>query len=130
VNARTDVYLRRLTPPEGALAETLARAKRYAAAGADGLFVPGLSETSAIRAVTSAVGLPLNLLVLPKLPPVAELRECGVRRLSAGSGVFAAAFGAARRAALQLLGEGRYEAMYSGPIAYGEMNALFARPGR
>src|SRR5581483_1801166 len=41
VNARTDTYLRNLFPPERRLAETLARAERYRAAGADGIFVPG-----------------------------------------------------------------------------------------
>ena len=130
VNARTDVYLVKLTRPESALEETIARAKRYASAGCDGLFVPGLHEASAIRAVVGAVQLPLNLLVLPQLPTVAELRDCGVRRLSAGSRVFAAAFGTARRAVKQLLSEGRYESLFSESVAYAEMNALFPKPGR
>jgi hypothetical protein len=33
VNARTDVYLRRLVPPEQAVAETIERGRRYLAAG-------------------------------------------------------------------------------------------------
>ena len=63
--------------------------------------------------------------MLPKLAPVAELRSLGVRRLSAGSSICAAALGTARRAAKQLLAEGRYEELYAGPVAYAEMNALF-----
>jgi len=130
VNARTDVYLKRLTPPERAASETIARARRYAEAGCDGLFVPGLAETGAIRAIAAAGRVPLNLMVLPQLPPVAELRACGVRRVSAGSAVCAAALGAARRAAKQLLAEGRYESLFSEPVAYAEMNALFPMPAR
>jgi len=130
VNARTDVYLKRLVPPERAVEETVARGKRYAEAGCDGLFVPGLGETAAIRSVAGAIQLPLNLMVLPKLSPVAELRACGVRRLSAGAAVCAAALGAARRAAKQLLAEGRYESFFSEPVAYAEMNALFPQSGK
>ncbi len=129
VNARTDVFLKRLTPPERAADETIARGRRYAEAGCDGFFVPGLSEPGAIRAIVGAVQLPVNVLVLPSLPPVAELRACGVRRLSAGSAVCAAAAGAARRAVKQLLVEGRYEGLFADPVAYTEMNALFPMQG-
>ncbi len=129
VNARTDVILKRLVPPERAIEETLARAKRYQEAGCDGLFVPGVSRREAIEAITGAVSVPLNVLVLPNLAPVADLRAWGVRRLSAGSGVAAAALGAARRAVKQLLEAGRYESLYAEPVAYPEMNALFPEPG-
>ena len=54
VNARTDVYLKRLAPPERAVAETIARGKRYQEAGCDGLFVPGLSQRDAIQAIAAA----------------------------------------------------------------------------
>ena len=129
VNARTDVYLKKLAPPERAVDETVARGRRYQEAGCDGLFVPGLRERDAIQAIAGAVALPLNVMVLPSLPPVADLRACGVRRVSAGSAVAAAALGAARRAAKQLLAEGRYESLYAEPVAYAEMNALFPPPG-
>src|SRR3546814_6416001 len=46
VNARTAVYLRGLVGEEQRVAETLARGKRYRDAGAAGLFVPGLADTS------------------------------------------------------------------------------------
>ena len=130
VNARTDVYLKRLVPPERAVAETIARAGRYRDAGCDGLFVPGLGQRDAIESIAGDIALPLNVMVLPSLAPVAELRKWGVRRLSAGSAVAAAALGAARRAAKQLLEEGRYEGLYVEPVGYAEMNALFPGPGR
>src|SRR5262245_15548086 len=86
VNARCDVYLRRLVPAEGAVAAALERGRRYHAAGCDGLFVPGVHEPAAIRAIARGLPeLPLNVLWLAGLPPLAELRALGVRRLSAGS---------------------------------------------
>jgi len=129
VNARTDVYLKKLAQPERAVDETIARASRYQEAGCDGLFVPGLSSREAIESIAGAITLPLNVMLLPNLPPVAELRAWGVRRVSAGSAVAAAALGAARRAVKQLLEEGRYQSLYSEPVAYGEMNSLFPAPG-
>jgi 2-methylisocitrate lyase-like PEP mutase family enzyme len=128
VNARTDVLLRGLVPPERAVAETLERARRYRDAGCDGLFVPYLSDAAAIRAIVGGTDLPLNVMVLPSLPPVAELGELGVRRVSAGSAIAQAAYGIAARAAKQFLGEGRYDSMFEKSATYGEMNALYARP--
>ena len=48
VNARTDVYLRGLVPVERRIEETLAREVLYRAAGADGLFVPGIADRGEI----------------------------------------------------------------------------------
>ncbi len=124
VNARCDVYLRGLTAPEAALAETLARAERYRAAGCDGVFVPRVREAAAIRAIVAALGeVPLNVLATAGLPPLAELRGLGVRRLSAGSGIAALAYGTTQRAAVRFLADGGLPA--EGAVAYAEMNGLF-----
>jgi 2-methylisocitrate lyase-like PEP mutase family enzyme len=131
VNARTDVYLRRLVPAERAVEEVAARARAYRSAGCDGLFVPRLADADAIRAVVAAVDpLPLNLMAVPDLPPAAELRALGVRRLSAGSAIAEAASGLARRLATAFLADGRSSEL-SSPTAveWSAMNALFAKPG-
>ena len=126
VNARTDVYLRRLVPPERAVAETIERARRYRAAGCDGVFVPALTDPDAIGSIAVAIGLPLNVMVVPRLPPVAQLRTLGVRRVSAGAALAQAAYGIARRAATQFLTEGVYDAMFETTADYTELNALFS----
>ena len=125
INARTDVYLRGLAPADGAVAESLARGARYAAAGADGLFVPGVADPEAIRAIAAGSSLPVNVLVVPGLPPVAELAALGVARISAGSGIAQTAAGIARRAAREFLDKGRYETMLERDADYGTLNALF-----
>ena len=63
VNARTDVYLKALAPPERAVEESISRGLKYREAGAEGLFVPGIVDPAAIRQVAAGVPLPLNVLV-------------------------------------------------------------------
>ncbi|MGZ3447807.1 MAG: isocitrate lyase/PEP mutase family protein [Myxococcaceae bacterium] len=126
VNARTDVYLKALTPPERAADEVIARGLKYREAGADGLFVPAIVDPASIRKVVAAVSLPLNVLVWAKLPSVSELGALGVHRVSAGSGISSAVHGLTRRAARQFLGGGGYDAIFEGAMPYPELNALFA----
>lgn len=126
VNARTDVYLKNLAPAERRLEETLARASRYRAAGADGIFVPGLTDAGAIREIASAVGLPLNVLARPGLPPASELEALGVRRLSAGSWLASAALATVASRAAAFLREGASDPLTAGAMPYADVNALFA----
>ena len=129
MNARCDVYLRRLVPPESAVAEALERARRYRAAGCDGVFVPGARESEAIRALASGLGeVPLNLMWLPGLPALAELRALGVRRLSAGSAIAQRAYATAARAAQRFLESGDLDPAEPS-FTHPEMNALFASFG-
>ena len=125
INARTDVYLRRLAQGEAAVAETVRRARLYADAGASGIFAPGVSEPDAISALTGQIALPLNVLARPGLPDGAELQALGVRRLSAGSGICQSLYGQTKRLTLGFLADGASGPMSEGAMPYGEINALF-----
>lgn len=125
VNARTDVYLKNLAPPERRLEETLARAARYRAAGADGIFVPGVTDGSSIGAIASRVELPLNVLARPGLPPASELEALGVRRLSAGSWLASAALATVASRAAAFLRDGASDALTAGVMPYADVNVLF-----
>jgi len=127
VNARTDVLLRRLVPAEQTVAEVLERGVRYARAGADGLFVPLIVEPEAIRKITGAFALPVNVLAVPALAPVAELRALGVRRLSAGSAVTQLALASAQAAVERFLADGRSAELFVTPTPLKGMNALLKR---
>jgi len=96
VNARTDTHWQR----PGDLAEALRRVRLYADAGADGVFVPGLSEPADIEAVVAAVDVPVNVVFLPDRHTVAALTDLGVRRISTGSLLFRAALAASVETAL------------------------------
>lgn len=125
VNVRTDVFLRALAPAGERVAETVRRAALYREAGASGLFVPGIADAGDIAAVVAAIGLPLNVMALPSLPPPSRLRELGVRRLSAGTAIGEAAFGQAQAAIAEFLATGRVTAPSPG---YGALNALMVTP--
>ncbi|MEX5720409.1 isocitrate lyase/phosphoenolpyruvate mutase family protein [Geodermatophilus maliterrae] len=75
------------------LAATLDRARRYVAAGADGVFVPGRLTEAQIAALTAELPVPVN--VLAGDHPLPRLAELGVRRVSTGSLLFRAALDAA-----------------------------------
>lgn len=126
VNARTDVYLRGLAPEPQRVQETLARAARYRDAGADGLFVPGASAQEQVREIAAGCGLPLNLLARAALPPAAQLREWGVRRLSAGSDLAQSAHARVRALAAGFLHDGDSRPLSEQALPYSELNALFA----
>src|ERR1700751_5550080 len=55
INARTDVYLNDSESPEKQIQETIARAALYHDASADGIFVPGLCDAEAIKAIVPEV---------------------------------------------------------------------------
>ncbi|MFE3196050.1 isocitrate lyase/phosphoenolpyruvate mutase family protein [Nocardia sp. NPDC059240] len=94
VNARTDTHWLGIDPDS-----TLERVLHYEKCGADGIFVPGVTDPAGIRALTSALTAPLNVLFSPTGPTVAELAELGVRRVSTGSLLYRAALAAAVRTA-------------------------------
>lgn len=91
------------------LDDTLARLVAYREAGADVVYAPGLRDLSAIGRVAGEVGLPLNVLALPGGPTVAELESVGVRRVSVGSALTSAAYGALVAGARELLDRGTSE---------------------
>ncbi|MEU6369579.1 isocitrate lyase/phosphoenolpyruvate mutase family protein [Streptomyces sp. NPDC046931] len=124
VNARIDTCLR----GAGGLGETLERAAAFLAAGADGVFVPGVVDPVTVKALAEGIEGPLNVMAGPGAPPVPELAALGVARVSAGPGIAQAVHGLVHRAARELLDAGTYET-WAGGLAYGELNGLF-RTGR
>lgn len=120
INAGSDVYWRQAGPPERRFAETVRRLRAYAAAGADCVFVPGFPEagtdTARGRALIGALvreldGIPLNLLADGALPPVAQLQDLGVRRLTVGSALYRLGMASVCAALGELLRSGRQDAL-------------------
>ncbi|RZB15424.1 isocitrate lyase/phosphoenolpyruvate mutase family protein [Streptomyces sp. F001] len=91
VNARTDTYW----TGDGDRRETLARLDTYQQAGADGVFVPGLTDPAEITTLVRHLDVPLNILYSPTGPSVAHLTDLGVRRVSLGSLLYRRSLGAA-----------------------------------
>ncbi|CCH31621.1 isocitrate lyase/phosphoenolpyruvate mutase family protein [Actinosynnema sp. NPDC047251] len=120
VNARVDVYFF----GDASVADTLRRAEAYLAAGANGVFVPGVADPETIAELAKNLDAPLNVLAGGGSPTVAELASLGVARVSVGQGLAAAAYSAAHRSAVELLTEGTYTV--GGEIDYGRLNGLLS----
>ena len=127
VNARTDLLLHELGDEATRVERTIERLRAYAAAGADGVFAPGVTDGATIRRIAQAVDAPFNVLAVPSSPSVAELAEFGVARISLGSWPARIAFGAAREAARELYERGTYSFATAPAMTYAESNALFGR---
>ena len=86
LNARTDVFF---TAPADQhsrtmVAAALERARAYAAAGADGLFAPGLKDVELIRELCEGSPLPVNIMLDDTKASVARLASLKIARLSYG----------------------------------------------
>ena len=92
------------------LDDTIARLVAYRDAGADAVYAPGLVDLDQIAAVVEAVEVPVNVLALPSGPTIPDLASVGVRRVSTGSQLAGAAYGALVAGAqeLQSAGTSRY----------------------
>jgi 2-methylisocitrate lyase-like PEP mutase family enzyme len=123
VNARVDTYLRAAGDPAARLEETLTRAAAYVAAGADGIFVPGVTDPRTVSALVEGVSVPLNIMAGPGAPDVAALSALGVARISLGSSIAQAAYAVVRRAAREALTTGTYTTL-AGGLDYPELNGL------
>jgi len=108
------------------LADTIARLRAYAEAGADCLFAPGLRTHEDIAAVVAAVApKPVNLLVGSASDlTVNDIAALGVRRISVGAGLARTAWGSVMRAARTLAEQGRFDGLAGGATG-AEVNALF-----
>lgn len=126
INARTDVFLYRVGVSEARLGDVLARSSAYAKAGADSLFVPGLTDLQVITELAESSPLPLNVMAGSCAPLVAELAAAGVRRVSIGTAIAQAAYTLANRAATELFTTGSY-AELEAALDFGTINSLFAR---
>ncbi|MYM21831.1 isocitrate lyase/phosphoenolpyruvate mutase family protein [Duganella sp. FT135W] len=127
INTRTDVYLRGLAPESERVAEVLRRAALYQAAGANGLFVPGICKVEEIKTVAASAGLPLNVMDWPGLPSNEELHQLGVARFSAGSGISQALWAVAAGMAKDFLATGNAGPLIAQAMPYGDLQALFVK---
>ena len=126
INARTDVFLLQVGSLESRLGEAVRRANLYHAAGADCLFVPGVIDAVTIVELVQGIDGPINIMVRPGAPTLAELGELGVARVSLGPALALAALAATQRVALELLEAGTYNELESA-LSFADANGLFAR---
>lgn len=109
------------------LKDTIRRLVAYADAGADVLFAPGLKTPEEITAVVKAVA-PRPVIVVMGLSggnfSLQQLQDLGVKRVSLGSSLARAAYGAFFRAAEEILQQGTF-GFAAHAKSYAELNKLF-----
>jgi 2-methylisocitrate lyase-like PEP mutase family enzyme len=88
------------------LDDTIARLRAFRDVGANAVYAPGLVDRDDIARVVKEVAAPVNVLALRGAPPIGELADLGVRRVSTGGGLARVAYGAMLRAAEELRGLG------------------------
>ena len=108
------------------LAETIARLKAYAEAGADCLYAPGIRTREQIRAVVDAVApKPVNLLIgWASDLTVADVAALGVRRISVGGALARSAWGGFMLAARRIAEQGRFDG-FADAASGAELNKFF-----
>ncbi len=122
LTARAENYL--VGRPD--LKDTIARLQAYQEAGADVLYAPGLVAKDDIAAVVSSVDRPVNVIVGLQGVQLsrAELSATGVKRISVGSALSRAAFGAFLRAAREMQERGTFT-FAEDAVSYREISAMF-----
>jgi 2-methylisocitrate lyase-like PEP mutase family enzyme len=108
------------------LKESIRRLQAYAEATADVLYAPGPRKREEIKAIVEAVApKPVNILMSSNVGlTVRDLTDLGVRRISVGSALSRAAWGAFIRAAKAMAEEGSF-AGFDGSVSFAELNGFF-----
>lgn len=123
LNARTDVYLAKVGAPERRYEEAVRRLEAYRDAGADCVFLPGVTDAETIARVVKDVKCPVNILAGPGAPSAPELQKLGVARVSVGSGPMRATLGLVKRIAEELGSSGTYTTLEGG-MPYADVNRM------
>lgn len=109
------------------LKDTIKRLEAFADAGADVLFAPGLKTREDIQAVVKALApRPINVIMGLSGTnfTISMLEDLGVKRVSLGSGLARAAYGAFFRAAEEVLEKGTF-GFANEAKPYADLNKLF-----
>jgi 2-methylisocitrate lyase-like PEP mutase family enzyme len=108
------------------LKDTIERLQAYQMAGADVLYAPGLTSKDDIATVVRSVDRPVNVVMgLQGVQlSLAELSAIGVRRVSVGSALSRAAFGAFLRAGQEMQEHGTFT-FAEEAVSYRDLSAMF-----
>jgi 2-methylisocitrate lyase-like PEP mutase family enzyme len=107
------------------LKDTIKRLQLYQEAGADVLYAPGIMSRKEIATLVSSVDRPVNVLMglMGAALNVQELSKLGVRRISVGSSLSRAAYGAFLRAAQEIRDSGTFT-FAEQAVSMGEISRL------
>ncbi|PTA67722.1 isocitrate lyase/PEP mutase family protein [Deinococcus arcticus] len=118
LNARTDTYFTGFGASAAErLHETVRRGRAYLQAGADSVFVPGVTDPATVQALRAGIGGPVAVMLLPGGPGAPELLAAGACRVSVGPGLLLAALGHVAQLAQALRTQGSFAPATALPFA-------------
>lgn len=130
INLRTDVYLLNEERSSENLQNTVKRANAYREAGADCIFVPdmpGTLDRETIATLVKEIEAPVNIIISPEKPTIAELQELGVARVSFGPRFMRVLLAQLGKISTEVLTSGTYIAMSADAMSYSEINSMLSR---
>ncbi len=128
INARTDGIMIHDESPQS-LRDAIDRGNAYKAAGADCIFVPDVGNLAkkSIAILVKEIDAPINIIAGATTPPIPELQDMGVSRVSVGPRPMRAVLSLLRKIAKELMTTGTYKLMTESSISYSEVNQWFTR---
>lgn len=124
VNARTDLYWLNIGDSEYQLHSAIDRAKAYQQAGADCIFIPGVTNLDTIEKLRQEISAPMNLLVGPNMPTLNQLSEIGIERVSTGSAPFRSTITLLRKISQNAINHGHFHQLTDDVITYSDVTKL------
>ena len=107
ITARPESFYAGLADP---MVDAIERANTYVEAGADCIFVPGISDLTTLRTLVTSVNAPVSLGIGAGGGSLAldDLREIGVRRVSTGGALTRVLYARLARAAREIVDDGTF----------------------
>lgn len=108
--------------------EGIRRANLYKEAGADCLFMPGISDREGVATLVKEIDGPVNVVMglTGTGLSLAELTDLGVRRVSIGGSLARALYFHMHKAAVEMFDQGKFS-YADNQISQGDLNKLFER---
>lgn len=128
INARTDVFLFPGDSRRSQLSDAVARGNAYREAGADCVFVPDMGDLdlATMKLLAKEINAPINIIAGTTTPPLAQLEDCGIARVSLGPRAMRAALGLLRKIAEEIRDQGTFGHLNAGALTYDEVNRMFS----
>jgi 2-methylisocitrate lyase-like PEP mutase family enzyme len=110
INIRCDTYILNVKNKQK---ETIERLNMYEETGADGIFLPCISNEDDIAETVANTKLPLNIMCIPGLPNFETLNSLGVKRVSMGPFLFNKIYGGITKLSEDIVAHKNFSAILS-----------------
>jgi len=128
INARTDIFLRSEDSKQRQMAEVINRGNKFKESGADCIFVVGTGGLSAteLQSLVNEIHAPINLFVGPNHPPINELEEMGVARVSFGGQPMRSAYAKLAQIAKNMIATGDLGLLFDETLSEQDLHDWFS----